>query len=84
MGWARVLTGTLVLPYNRESLKSYHHERNDRKENSWSQTPRRSKQQCTSQYNDDSSFLERVEKPFIDELVYFLVVFSHASGMEMN
>ena len=42
------------------------------------------KQQCISQYADDSSFMVRGEKRDIDELVRLLKTFSEASGMEIN
>ena len=42
------------------------------------------KQQCISQYADDSSLMVRGEKRDIDELVKLLKTFSEASGMEIN
>ena len=42
------------------------------------------KQQCISQYADDSSFMVRGEKKDVDELVRLLTIFSKASGMEIN
>lgn len=42
------------------------------------------KQQCISQYADDTSFLIKREKSCIDEVVRLLGVFSRASGMEIN
>ena len=42
------------------------------------------KQQSISQYADDSSFMVRGEKKYVDELVRLLKVFSAASGMEIN
>ena len=42
------------------------------------------KQQSISQYVDDSSFMVRGEKMYVDELVRILKVFSAASGMEIN
>ena len=42
------------------------------------------KQQCISQYADDSSFTVRGEKRYVDELVRILKTFSAASGMEIN
>ena len=42
------------------------------------------KQQCISQYADDSSFMVRGEKKDIDELVKLLKAFSEALGMEIN
>ena len=42
------------------------------------------KQQCISQYADDSSFMVRGEKRYVDELVRILKSFSAASGMEIN
>jgi hypothetical protein len=42
------------------------------------------KQQSISQYADDSSFMVRGEKKYVDELVRLLKVFSEASVMEIN
>ena len=42
------------------------------------------KQQSISQYADDSSFMVRGEKRYVDELVRLLKVFSEASGIEIN
>ena len=42
------------------------------------------KQQCISQYADDSSFMVRGEKNDVDELVRLLTTFSKTSGMEIN
>ena len=42
------------------------------------------KQQCISQYADDSSFMVRGEKRYVDELVRLLKTFSAASGMKIN
>lgn len=42
------------------------------------------KQQCISQYADDSSFMVREDNFFVDELVRILKVFSISSGMEIN
>ena len=42
------------------------------------------KQQSISQYADDSSFMIRGEKKYIDELVRLLKVFNGTSGMEIN
>ena len=42
------------------------------------------KQQCISQYTDDSSFMVRGDKRDINELVKLLKTFSEASGMEIN
>ena len=44
----------------------------------------RNKQQSISQYADDSSFVIRGDKKYVDELVKILKVFSDASGMEIN
>ena len=41
-------------------------------------------QQSISQYADDSSFMVRGDKRYVDELVRILKVFSEASGMEIN
>ena len=46
--------------------------------------PGRRKQQCISQYADDSSFMVRGEKNDMDELVRLLTTFSKAFGMEIN
>ena len=46
--------------------------------------PGSKKQQCISQYADDSCFMIRGEKRDIDELVRLLKTFSEASGMEIN
>lgn len=46
--------------------------------------PEGNKQQSISQYADDSSFIVRVEKKYVDELVCLLKVFSETSGMEIN
>jgi hypothetical protein len=46
--------------------------------------PGGTKQQCISQYADDSSFMVKGEKRYVDELVRILKVFSAASGMEIN
>ena len=46
--------------------------------------PGGTKQHCISQYADDSSFMVRGEKRYIDEMVRILQVFSAASGMEIN
>ena len=42
------------------------------------------RQQSISQYADDSSFMVRGEKRYVDEMVRVLKVFSEASGMEIN
>ena len=42
------------------------------------------KQQSISQYTDDSSFMVRGEKKYVDEPVHLIRVFSTASGMEIN
>lgn len=42
------------------------------------------KQQCVSQYANDSHFLIRGEKPFMDELMRLLGVFNLASRMKIN
>ena len=42
------------------------------------------KQQCISQYADDSSFMVKGDKRDVDELVRLLKMFSEASGMEIN
>ena len=42
------------------------------------------KQQCISQYADDSSFMVKGEKKDIDELVRLFKVFTEVSGMEIN
>jgi hypothetical protein len=41
------------------------------------------KQQCISQYADDSSFMVRGVKEDVDELVKILETFSQTSGMEI-
>ena len=46
--------------------------------------PRGKKQQCISQYANDSSFVVRGEKKDVDELVRLLKTFSEASEMEIN
>jgi hypothetical protein len=46
--------------------------------------PGGNKQQSISQYADDSSFMIRREKKYVDELVRLLKVFSETSGMEIN
>ena len=42
------------------------------------------KQQSISQYADNSSFMVRGEKQYVDKLVRLLKLFSEASGMEIN
>ena len=42
------------------------------------------KQQCISQYADDSSFMVRGTKEDVDKLVRILETFSQTSGMEIN
>ena len=42
------------------------------------------KQQCISLYADNSSFMVRGEKRYVDELVCLLKVFSATFGMEIN
>lgn len=42
------------------------------------------KQKYISQYANDTFFLIKGEKPFIDEIVRLLGIFSKASGMEIN
>ena len=42
------------------------------------------KQQCISQYADNSSFMVKGDKRDIDELVKLLKTFSEASGMKIN
>ena len=46
--------------------------------------PGRKKQQSISQYADDSSFVVRGDKKYVDELVIILKVLCDASGMEIN
>lgn len=46
--------------------------------------PERKKQQCISQYADDFSFLVRGGKPFIDEFVHLLGIFSKTSRTYIN
>ena len=42
------------------------------------------KQHSVSQYADDSSFMVRGDKRYVDELVRLLKLFSEASGIEIN
>lgn len=42
------------------------------------------KQQSISQYANDSSFMIRGEKKYVDKLVCILKVFSATSGMKIN
>lgn len=45
--------------------------------------PCEKERQCISQYADDSSFMERGKKQYVDELNRILEVFSKAYGMEI-
>ena len=46
--------------------------------------PGDNKQQCTSQFADDSSFMIKYTKEDVDEFVKTLETFSQASGMDIN